>query len=54
MSERPAPPQLPRGWKAQWDEEYKRYFYVNEKPVNHNGIFQLMKLKVAMIPTDQK
>ncbi|KAJ3020329.1 UNVERIFIED_CONTAM: hypothetical protein HDU68_010232 [Siphonaria sp. JEL0065] len=27
---RPAPPQLPPGFMAQWPEEQKAYFYVNE------------------------
>ena len=25
------PPKLPPGWKAQWDEEYQTFFYINER-----------------------
>ncbi|KFY19094.1 hypothetical protein V491_04591, partial [Pseudogymnoascus sp. VKM F-3775] len=25
----PPPPKVPEGWKAQWNEQYKEWFYVN-------------------------
>ncbi|KFY87913.1 hypothetical protein V500_06690, partial [Pseudogymnoascus sp. VKM F-4518 (FW-2643)] len=25
----PPPPKVPEGWKAQWNDQYKEWFYVN-------------------------